>query len=172
MISYYIIPSNVHYVQNIQEIEKWEKTNHIDFNTPIVAVINESKIASHYTKFMVIYKGLMQTQGGSGSCYNPMKKTFLDGHNPMDNKLMPVHMSKWVLYNPSYLLRSVASAKFTILKKMGFKGLPYWYWDCENYDDIVGILIAKLDLIGLGLASTDIIKHITRRRKPQLMLTA
>ena len=169
MITYYIIPNNVHYVQNVQQIETWEKTSVINFNTPIVAIINDSKIL-HYTRFVVIYKGMMQSQGGSGSCYNPTKKTFIHNLDPMDNKTMPAHMSKWVIYDYSYLLKLVANAKFEILNNMRIKGLPFWVNYCENYNDIIGILIAKLDLIGLGLASPNIIKEIPYV-KPKLMLT-
>ena len=182
MISYYIIPKNVHYVQFIKEIETWTKTDKVDFNTPIVAVIEDSK-ANNYLRFVVIYKGLMQTQGGSGSCYNPCIPTYIHNQNPMDNSIMPQHMSKWITYNYSHLLKMVIAAKYELLEKLGFERLacrelypekhsntlPFWYWDLEGYEGIQQILIAKLDAIGLGKADCSILKTTNNRFQPKLL---
>ena len=119
MLTYYEIPKNVHYVQFIKEIESWNKVNSIDFNVPTVAVIEDSK-ATHYPRFVVIYKGLMQLQGGSGSCYNPVKPTFIHNQNPMDNSVMPSHMSKWTAYSYSSLLKLVIACKYQLLEKLGY----------------------------------------------------
>ena len=184
MISYYIIPKNVYYVQSIKDIETWTKTDKVDFNTPIVAVIEDSK-ATYYPRFVVVYKGLMQPQGGSGSCYNPCIPTFIDNQNPMDNSIMPPNMSKWITYNYSYLLKMVIAAKYKLLEKMGFERLacrelypekhsntlPFWYWDLEDYEGIQQILIAKLDAIGLGRADCSILKTTNNRFQPKLLTT-
>ena len=160
MISYYIIPNNVNYVQFVDQIETWEKINKPVYNIPVVAVIEDSK-ATHYTRFVVIYKGMMQQQGGSGSCYNPTIPTYIHRLNPMDNSTMPQHMSKWTTYSYTELLRMVVSAKYSLLDKMGYRDmLPFWYWDCENFHDLIGILIAKLDLIGLGKLDPKEIKKV------------
>lgn len=181
MISYYVIPENVHYVQFIKEIETWTKTNKVEYNVPTVAVIEDSK-ATHYTRFVVIYKGMMQNQGGSGSCYNPCKPTFIHNENPMDNSKIPAHMSKWVTYSYTELLKMVIAAKYKLIESMGYKKydeksdkptdnrLPFWYWDCEHYNGIQGILIAQLDAIGMGRLPASNIKEV--KSKPRLMLTA
>jgi hypothetical protein len=162
MITYYIIPNNVNYVQSIKEIETWTKTDKVDFSTPIVAVIDDSKVTK-YTRFVVIYKGMMQTQGGTGSCYNPCKPTFLHKEDPMNNSIMPAHMSKWVLYDYAQLLKLVISTKCQLLEQMGIY-LPY-AWGLENYDYLQGILIAKLDAIGMGRADCSI---LSKNHKKQL----
>lgn len=181
MISYYIIPNNVHYVQFIKQIETWTKTDKVRQNVPTVAVIEDSK-ATHYTRFVVIYKGMMQMQGGSGSCYNPCIPTFIYNNDPMDNSKIPAHMSKWRIYSYTELLKMVIAAKFHILQSMSYKKydeksdkpvdnrLPFWYWDCEHYNGIQGILIAQLDAVGLGKLPASAIKEI--KRKPRLMLTS
>lgn len=56
MIKYYIIPYSVNYVERFSDIKNWEQIDKIDFNIPIVAVIEDSKL-THYTRFIVIYKG-------------------------------------------------------------------------------------------------------------------
>lgn len=181
MISYYIIPDNVHYVKSIKQIETWTKTDKVRQDVPTVAIIEDSK-ATHYTRFVVIYKGMMQMQGGSGSCYNPCKPTYIHGNDPMDNSTMPRHMRKWKVYNYSELLKMVIAAKYEILKSMGYKKydeksdkpidnrLPYWYWDCENYNGIQSILIAQLDAVGMGKLPASAIKEV--KIKPRLMLLA
>lgn len=182
MISYYIIPKNVHYVQFIKEIETWTKTDKVDYDIPTVAVIEDSK-ATHYTRFVVIYKGLMQTQGGSGSCYNPCILTFSHNENPMDNSKMPRYMNKWVVYNYNQLLKMVIAAKYELLEKLGFERLacrelypekhgntlPFWYWDLEDYEGIQQILIAKLDAIGLGKVDCSILKTTNNRFQLKLL---
>lgn len=182
MIKYYVIPKNVHYVQFIKEIETWTKTDKVDYNIPTVAVIEDSK-ATHYTRFIVIYKGMMQTQGGSGSCYNPCKSTFLYNEDPMDNSKMPRHMSKWVVYSYSTLLKMVIAAKYELLEKMSIERiacrnlypdkhkttLPFWYWDLEGYNELQGILIAKLNAIGLGRLDCSILKEVNNRFQPKLL---
>lgn len=170
MLSYYKIPSNVNYVQFVKEIETWEKLTNIDYNTPTVIVIDDSK-ACHYTRFVVVYKGMMQMQGGSGSCYNPTKPTFMYGNDPMDNKKMEKHMSKWVRYSHMAVLQLVVAAKYKLLEIMGYRDeLPFFYWNCEGYNDLIGILIVKLDMIGMGKASPNIIKEV--KTKTPLLLSA
>lgn len=167
MISYYIIPNNVYYVQFYKEIKTWVKTDCIDYNTPTVAVIDDSTV-SKFVRFVVIYKGLMQTQGGSGSCYNPTIPTFLDRKDPMDNSIMPQYMSKWMPYSYTYLLKLVIAEKHRLLKLMGIK-LPFWYWDMEGYDTLQGELIAKLDAIGMNRLDSSCIKEINIRKLPKAL---
>lgn len=165
MISYYKIPDNYKYVENIKAIESWEKLYSIDPHIPTVAIIEDSK-ATHYSRFVVIYKGMMQMQGGSGCCYNPIYKE--QNFDPVNSNTMPAHMSKWTLYSYHKLLHLVISIKYQLLEKMGLRPeLPFWYWESEYYNTIPGILIGKLDLIGMRVLPTSSIKKIN---KPLLAL--
>lgn len=167
MITYYKIPKNINYVESWNDFKTWEKLNKIDPNIATVAVIDDSKY-THYTRIVVIYKGLMQLQGGSGSCYNPTKPTFINNHNPMDNSKMPTHMSKWITFNHTILLQLVISCKCTLLEKMGHK-LPF-YWNIKEYKNkMYGLLIGKLDLIGMNKLSINTLEISYKR--DQLLLT-
>lgn len=167
MFEYYIIPKNVHYVEHNNYLS-FEKTNKIDKNIPTVVVISESKYTRR-TVFFVVYKGMLQTTGGSGSCYNPTIPTFLHELNPMDNNTMPQHMSKWVIFSYSILYKAVIAVKYKLLKNLGIEGLPFWYWNCEGYDDNQGLLIGKLDLIGMNKQPVTIIKEVRNNNLPKLL---
>lgn len=180
MITYYIIPKNVNYVEQSSDIFTWEKVNKVDPNISIVAVIDDSKYCKRL-KFVVIYKNKMQRPGGSGSCYNPIKPTFIYKMDPMNNDTMPKHMSKWESYSYNKLLQLVISVKYSILESMGYKKydensnidvnnrLPFWYWDCEYYNTLPGILIGLLDLVGINKIPASFIKE--NKSKKQLLLS-
>ena len=43
MITYYVIPANVYYVQSAKEIKSWVKTDVVDPTVPTVIYFDESK---------------------------------------------------------------------------------------------------------------------------------
>jgi hypothetical protein len=164
-VTYYIIPSNYSVVEMHNPITSWEKTDHIDPNIPTVIVSNDRP-----KSFIVVYKGMMQRQGGSGCCYNPTKKTYF-GNDPMDNSKMKPSMSKWEPYSPIKVLHMVIRAKWFLLKNvMKVQGLPFYYWEIENYEDLPSILINQLDAVGMGKLDPKELKEINRFHKSRLML--
>lgn len=171
MISYYIIPRTVYYVQFLSEIRTWERIDRINPYVPTVAVIEDS-IPTGRARFVVIFKGMMQTTGGSGSCYNPAVPTFAHGHNPMDNNVIPPHMMKWKIYNYNVLLDLIIESKYNLLVKMGYNLPAYFYHNLVYYDTNKGLLIGMLDLVGMGKADVSILKHTGVVRKNIKLLTA
>lgn len=146
---------------------KYIKTNNIDHNVPTVCIINDSFY--HYGKeFMVIYQGRIYPTGGGGSCYNPK---FVK-ENPNDWSVKHIqkdikengYWGKPFTYNPQYIYSRICAAKYHLLEKMGLRNqLPFWYWDIEEFQTgMFGVLIAKLDAIGMGHADCSIIKEYSR----------
>lgn len=156
MLRYYIIPNNVHYVEG-SNIQSFQPTDKIEHDVP-TAVLFLDSLATHFKRFVVVYKGKMQFQGGSGSCYNPTKKTFMRGENPMDNNIMPSHMSKWTSYNVNSLLSTACYIKAELLKKMGKDELiPHFMGYSDLYRrGLFGLLLGHLDMIGLGKTNIPI----------------
>lgn len=163
--TYYIIPDNAHHVEHRRFLD-WEKTDSINPNIPTVIVINDT-LSLRYARFVVVYKGMMQTQGGGGCCYNPTKRTF---HNadPMDNSLMPAHMSKWVTFDMSYLFKMVVAAKSELLKVLGIQ-IPYYYCLELYLQGMYGLLAGQMDLIGMGIANTSILVERKNWHTPKLL---
>lgn len=171
MIKYYKIPKNVNYVNSITQIEEWEEIDKINHDIPTAIVVEESKMLKgsfFRNSFAVVYKGMIQTPGGTGSCYNPAIKTFITNLDPMNNHTMPRHMNKWKLYDHNILLRMVIQVKLELLKITGIEGLPMFAWKIRGYRDFPIDVIIKLNAIGNRFEQPTILEA---ENKKQLLLS-
>lgn len=164
LVKMYVIPDNVRYIQYIDEIQSWQETSAYLIDKPVVFLFIESK-GLRSPIFLVYYKGQIQTRGGGGTCYNPSYKY----HSTYVTESIGKYWSKDRIFSTQYIWQTICHIKYELLQKMEYKEyLPCWYWNCKDHiDGMYGLLAGKLDLIGMGKASCDI---ITEGRKSQKLL--
>lgn len=177
MLKYYKIPAENHYVQTMDPFNTWEQVAKVDYNTPTVILLTDS-LATHYKRFVVVYKDKMQIQGGSGSCYNPARKTFIYKEDPMDNSIMPAHMSKWTVFNMFRIYQMCATVKANILQNVSKGNGEEFYTYLGLYNTVLHmenpmLLNALLDLVGMRKISPEILRNLPKAYgRKQLLLKA
>lgn len=135
----------------------------IDPNVPCVIVLIESLISINnhrYIRFYVTYKGLMQPQGGSGSCYNPVNWDSSrywrpEGmRNVFDNNNMPKYMQKWVAFDWNQIFYNIANVHLHLYNSTIKDGLYMWnnkYAITHQY----GLLIGQIDALAMNKITQD-----------------
>lgn len=165
-ITIYEVPLDMAYIERFK-LDKLKKIDNIDHTKPCIVVINDSFY--HYGKeFMLVYNHTIQTTGSGGSCYNPCHK------DAKTNKFITESIGKYwsrnKIYSSAYILSRVCAAKCYLLEKLGLKYQIPWYSNIKEYQSgMFGVLIAKIDAIGMGYASPSILENITSNRTQKLL---
>jgi len=134
----------------------FERVNEIDDTFVNVIVFIDSK-PTHYTSIAVIYNGMIQYAGGSGSCFNPLVREY-NGE---------AHMSAPKPFNYMEVARMVLVCKLILLRQVGLIPYSFRIQDSVLYQSgMYGVLFTLLDLIGLGkVQAGDVLFDTTPQRK-------